>query len=137
MAETTAADAERFAQRFAASGQAAPRAVEIEALGSDYCATGYTTRAQADELGRLLELGPGSTLLDIGAGCGWPGLYLATRFGCSVITTDPIREGATAARDRIDRDGLRSRALALLATGERLPIRSGSIDAVVHTDVLC
>jgi cyclopropane fatty-acyl-phospholipid synthase-like methyltransferase len=130
-------ETERFGQRFAASGEAAPRAAELEALGSDYSATGYTTREQADELGRLLALGPGSVLLDIGAGCGWPGLYLATAFGCSVISADPIIEGASAARDRIGSDGIGSRALALLATGQRLPIRAGSIDAIVHADVMC
>jgi ubiquinone/menaquinone biosynthesis C-methylase UbiE len=128
---------ERFEQRYAVSGEAAPRAVEFEAIGSDYRATGYTTREQADQLGLLLELGPGSVLLDVGAGCGWPGLYLASTFGCSVISTDPILEGVSVARDRIVSDDLGTRALAVLATGEQLPIRSGSIDAVVHSDVVC
>ncbi len=137
MAKKLLLGAERFGQRYAVSGEAAPRTVEIEALGSDYSATGYTTREQADDLGRLLDLGPGSVLLDIGAGCGWPGLYLATAFGCSVISTDPIMEGVSVALDRIGSDGLGSRALALLATGEQLPIRAGSIDAVVHADVMC
>jgi cyclopropane fatty-acyl-phospholipid synthase-like methyltransferase len=130
-------ETERFGQRYAASGNVASQAAELEALGSDYSATGYTTREQADELGYLLALGPGSVLVDIGAGCGWPGLYLATAFGCSVVSVDPIIEGAAAARDRISRDGIESRALALLATGEQVPIRTGSIDAIVHADVMC
>ena len=137
MAQEQFLETERFGERYAASGEAGPRAVELEAIGSDYSATGYTTREQADELGRLLELGPGSVLLDIGAGCGWPGLYLATTFGCSVISADPIVEGARAGQDRIGSDGLESRAIALLAAGEQLPIRAGSIDAVVHADVMC
>ena len=137
VAEDASLEAERFGERYAASGEVGPRAVELEALGSDYRATGYTTREQADELGRLLALGPGSVVLDIGAGCGWPGLHLASTFGCSVVSTDPIMEGAIAARDRISIDSLESRALALVATGEHLPIRTGSIDAVVHADVLC
>ncbi|MFT7393561.1 MAG: cyclopropane fatty-acyl-phospholipid synthase-like methyltransferase [Candidatus Azotimanducaceae bacterium] len=137
MAREPLLETERFGQRYAASGEAAPRAAELEALGSDYSATGYTTREQADELGRLLALGPGRLLLDIGAGCGWPGLYIATAFGCSVISADPIMEGARAARERIGNDGLGLRALALLATGEHLPIRAGSIDAIVHADVMC
>ena len=130
-------ETERFGQRYAVSGEAAPRTVELEALGSDYRATGYTTREQADDIGRLLELGPGSVLLDIGAGCGWPGLYLATTLGCSVVSVDPIMEGCSASLDRIGSDDLGSRALALLGTGEQLPIRSGSIDAIVHADVMC
>ena len=76
-------------------------------------------------------------LVDIGAGSGWPGLYLATTFGCSVISVDPIMEGCSAALDRIESDGLVLRALTLLGTGEKLPIRSGSIDAIVHADVMC
>jgi cyclopropane fatty-acyl-phospholipid synthase-like methyltransferase len=135
--EQSLLETERFGQRYAASGEAVPRTVELEALGSDYSATGYTTREQADQLGQLLELGPGSVLLDVGAGCGWPGLYLSTTFGCAVISTDPIMEGASVALDRIGSDGLGSRALALLATGDQLPIRTGSIDAVVHADVMC
>ena len=137
VAQNPLLETERFGQRYAVSGSAASRAAELEALGSDYSATGYTTSEQADGLGRFLELGPGRVLLDIGAGCGWPGLYLATEFGCSVISVDPIMEGASAARDRIGSDGIGSRALALVATGEQLPIRAGSVDAVVHADVMC
>ncbi|WP_394935163.1 class I SAM-dependent methyltransferase [uncultured Ilumatobacter sp.] len=130
-------ETERFAQRYAMSSEANLRVVELEALGSDYQATGYTTREQADGIGRLLALEPGKVLVDIGAGSGWPGLYLATTFGCSVISVDPTMEGCSAAFDRIESDGLVPRALALLGTGEKLPIRSGSIDAIVHADVMC
>lgn len=137
VSEKSILKAERFGQRYSVAAAGVPRTVEFDALGSDYGATGYATREQADDLGRLLELGPSSVLLDIGAGCGWPGLYLATAFGCSVISADPIVEGATAALERIGSDGIDARALAVLATGEQLPIRNGSIDAVVHVDVMC
>ena len=130
-------DVERFEQRYASSCEPGPLAAELEALGTDYRATAYTTREQADELAQLLRLGPGDLLLDVGAGCGWPGLYLATTSGCSVISADPVLEGASASGDRIAVDGLRSRALALVAVGEQLPIRHGSVDAVVHVDVMC
>jgi hypothetical protein len=66
----------------------AVREVERRALGSDFGADGYTTRAEADELGRMLGLGPGHRLLDVGAGYGWPGLYLARETRCTVILTD-------------------------------------------------
>ena len=137
MADSGSLDAEHFAERFTASGLTGPRAVEKEALGSDYGATGYTTRDQADELGSLLGLDETSVLLDVGAGCGWPGLYLATRLGCRVLSTDPTEEGPRTAHDRIRRDGLGSRALALVASGGQLPVRPASVDAVTHTDVLC
>lgn len=130
-------DEEHFEQRYATSGGSGPLAVEREVLGSDYRATGYTTLDQADELGRLLDLNADSVLLDIGAGCGWPGLYLAARYCCSVVTTDTVAEGSMASLERIRADRLRSRALPLVAVGEHVPIRAGSIDAVVHADVLC
>ena len=137
MSDDPALDIERFEQRYASSSEPGPLAVEFDGLGTDYRATGYTTREQADELRRLLQLRPDSVLLDVGAGCGWPGIYLAATSGCSVISTDPVPEGAAASRARIDADGLGTRALALVATGERLPIRPGSVDAVVHVDVMC
>jgi cyclopropane fatty-acyl-phospholipid synthase-like methyltransferase len=130
-------NAETLGGRYAASGAAALVAAELEALGSDYQANGYTTRAQADELGRELALSRGQVLLDIGSGCGWPGLYLAARHGCFVISADPINEGGDAARRRAISDRLADRSLAVRAEGTALPIRQESIDAVVHTDVLC
>lgn len=128
---------ERFRERFAASGSEAVLAVEAEAVGSDYRANGYTTIAQADELGRVLGLGPGQVLLDAGAGCGWPGLYLAGRHGCRLVSADPVAEGVGVARQRAVTDGLNDRSLALCAAAEALPLRYGSVDAVVHTDLLC
>jgi hypothetical protein len=130
-------ESETLGGRYAASGNAALVAAELEALGSDYQANGYTTVAQADELGRLLALSNGQVLLDIGSGCGWPGLYLAARYRCAIVSADPIDEGSGAARQRAIADGLSDRSLAVRAEGARLPIRPGSVDAVVQSDVLC
>jgi 2-polyprenyl-3-methyl-5-hydroxy-6-metoxy-1,4-benzoquinol methylase len=130
-------DDERFRERYSASGAAALLAVEAEAVGSDYQANGFTTITQADELGRALRLRPGQVLLDVGAGCGWPGLYLASRHGCAVISADPIAEGVRVARQRAVADGLTGRSSALCAAAEALPLRRSSVDAVVHTDLLC
>jgi len=124
-------------ERYGLSGVDALVAAEMEALGSDYQANGYTTRKQADELGRVLELGPGRVVLDIGAGCGWPGLYLARKYGCTVISLDPVVEGGTVARARALTDGFETRAWAVQAVAQHLPIRPRTVDAVVHSDVLC
>jgi cyclopropane fatty-acyl-phospholipid synthase-like methyltransferase len=135
---TSRADREQeFRDRYAASGADALIAAELEVLGSDYSANGYTTHAQADELGRLVGLGAGHRLLDLGSGCGWPGLYLAERHGCSVATIDPAHDGNVASEARAARDGLANRHLAVTARGWALPFASRSFDAIVHTDVLC
>src|SRR5712692_8962882 len=88
-----------FAQRYAAGSDAV---IELErcVLGSDYGGNGYTTVAQADELADRLGLSSADWLLDVGAGCGWPGLYLARRTGCRVTVTDLPLEGMRRARQR-------------------------------------
>lgn len=128
---------EVFTARYAAGRQAVNRQIERAVIGGDWGANGYTTMAQADELGRLLDLGPGRRLLDVGAGRGWPGLYLAASTGCSVILSDLPVEGLRAATVRAAAEGLRSRAWAVVASAGRVPLRPGSLDAVVATDVLC
>jgi cyclopropane fatty-acyl-phospholipid synthase-like methyltransferase len=111
--------------------------VERNVLGADYGSTGYTTRAQADDLGRHLRLGPGVRLADLGAGSGWPGLYLASETGCQVVGTDLPRDALARARSRSIEDGLRELASYVVATGRHQPLRPSAFDAVIHTDVLC
>ncbi len=137
MAPDASDDIERFRERYAVSGTDALLAAEREALGSDYQGNGYTTLAEADLIGDLLDLGPGRLLVDVGAGCGWPGLYLAERDGCSVVCVDPVAEGCAVGRQRAAADGIGHRALTVRADARSLPIRAGSADAVVHTDLLC
>ncbi len=137
MTPTSGDGVERFGERYALSGAAVMLGVELEALGSDYQANGYMTIDQADDLGRLLELGPGQILLDVGAGCGWPGLYLARTTGCAVVSLDPVAEGVGAAGRRATEDGQDERSWPIQADARNPPIKTGSVDAVVHNDVLC
>ncbi len=127
----------RFEDRYRVTGEDVLIEIEREACGTDYQANGYTDRAQAVEIGMLLGLEPESLLLDLGSGCGWPGLYLACRHHCRVVTVDPVEEGVSVSRSRARRDGLTARSLGVVASGERLPVRRGAFDAVVHVDVLC
>ena len=73
MTETLEEAEQRFRERYLTGGQRALIQVEMEVLGSDYQANGYTTVAQADELARVLELGAGDRLLDVGPASIWPG----------------------------------------------------------------
>lgn len=126
-----------FAGSDRSSGADALIESELEVLGSDYQASGYTTRSQADELGRHLRIRAGQRLLDIGSGCGWPGLYLASRLSCHVVVVDPIIDGVLVARHRADHDGMVERQSGLQGQGSDLPFAPRSFDAVVHTDVTC
>jgi len=130
-------DVERFKQRYAVTGDETLLKVEREALGTDYQATAYTTSDQADEMGNDLRLGPGQLLLDIGAGCGWPGLYLAKEYLCAVVSVDLALAGVHVARERSQRDGLSGRSSAVQASADAIPLRSRSVDAIVHADAMC
>ena len=127
----------RFAERYAAETADVVRAVEEVVIGGDWGANGYTTRAEADRLGALLGLDAGSSLLDLGAGRGWPGLYLAAATGCRVTLTDVPIEGLRQAVARAGAEGVSARAVAVAASARWLPFRARAFDAVVHTDVLC
>ena len=129
--------AERFAQRYRVGPAEVSRRVELAVIGGDWGANGYTTMAQADQLGRELRLGPGARLLDLGAGCGWPGLYLAASTGCQVVLSDVPIEGLQAASARVRREGLTARPGLVAASARTMPFAPAVFDAIVHTDVLC
>lgn len=137
---TTRAEAEaveRFGPRYRLCCAPPMVAAELDALGTDYGSSGYTTREHADDLVARLGLGPDDRVADIGAGSGWPGLYLAAMTGCRVVGTDLPMDGLLRARERLAADGLEGRASYAMATGHKQPFRPSSFDAVIHTDVLC
>ena len=127
-------DAE-FRERFPLVTDPVMLRAERNVIGGDYGALSYTTMGQADELARCLNLGRGRTLLDIGAGSGWPGSYLAASTGCTVVLTDPTIEGMTVAAERSLRDGLDT--TTVVATGTPLPFKEGVFDASTSSDVFC
>ena len=83
------------------------------------------------------RLRPRVQLLDVGAGSGWPGLYLAQRTGCDVTLADVPIAGLRIAIERARTDGLAERCLGVAADGAMLPFRDRAFDAVSHSDVLC
>ncbi|PPR60096.1 MAG: hypothetical protein CFH04_01815 [Alphaproteobacteria bacterium MarineAlpha3_Bin3] len=120
--------------------------IERAVCGCDYGCTSWTTREEADDIGNILGLGPATRYLEIGAGSGWPGLYLAKRTGCEAALIDLPLEGLQAARERAAKDGLADRCRIVQADGAALPFAgggpggpggSGGFDAIYHSDVLC
>jgi ubiquinone/menaquinone biosynthesis C-methylase UbiE len=137
MDDAERATVEEFDRQHRLGETPARRRVEQAVLGSDYGATSYTTLRQAAELAERVQLGPGVSLLDLGAGSGLPGLYLATVTGCRVVLADRPGEGLRIARQRALEDGLADRCAIVRSSGDLLPFRSEVFDAVTHTDVLC
>src|SRR5713101_4633295 len=115
----------------------AVRELERNVLGCDYGATSWTTRDEAGRVVDLLALRPHVRLLDVGAGAGWPGLYLAQISGCDVVLTDIPHVGVRLALERAARDGIGERCQAVVSDGAALPFVEGSFDAISHSDVLC
>jgi protein-L-isoaspartate O-methyltransferase len=126
----------RFNERYSTASSPALNVVEQRAIGAVVGANGYTTIAQAERLLDVLGLKPGTRLLDIGAGRGWPGLYLSQRSECRAVVTDIPRPGIATARSQAESLGLLGRCDCALASGSSLPFRDASFDAVVHTDTL-
>lgn len=115
----------------------AMQAIERAVCGCDYGGTAWTTRAEADRIAAALGLGPRVALLELGAGSGWPALYLAGTTGCDVLLTDLPVEGLAIARERAARDALSDGCLAVCADAAHLPLVDGSFDVINHSDVLC
>jgi SAM-dependent methyltransferase len=111
--------------------------LERSVCGCDYGSTGGATRLEAERIAQLLELRPGARLLDLGAGSGWPGLYLAQLTGCDVVLVDLPLAVLQIARERAMADGLAERSKAVAADGAALPFRDASFDALNHCEVLC
>lgn len=115
----------------------AMRELERNVLGCDYGGTSWTTRREAGRIAELLELCPGARLLDVGAGSGWPALFLAQITGCEVVLADIPLLALQIAIERATADGVRERCQAVVAKGAALPFQNNSFDNLSHSDVLC
>ena len=113
------------------------RTVERTVLGCDYGGTSWTTKQQAEQIVELLKLHSGIKLLDVGAGAGWPGLYLAEASDCDVTLVDLPLNALRQAQERAYEDSMADRVSVVAASGAALPFRRGSFAAISHSDVLC
>ena len=126
-----------FGERYLKRDLAAALEVERIALGTACGANGYTTLDQADRLADLLSLESSHTVLDLGCGCGWPGLHLARRAGCAVVGTDLPLEGLVRAGRNASKQGTGAAGYWIRSSARAIPFRAGAFDAIVHADVLC
>lgn len=130
-------DPDYFRARYARATSPPASDVERSVFGEETGVSGYTTVAQAERLGDLLDLKASSLLLDLGAGRGWPGLCLASLRNCRLVLVDLPTEGLRRARSYASARGVSDLTSAVCCDGGALPFRPGSFDAIVHTDVLC
>jgi len=128
---------ERFSKKYKLVQSEVLKKIERSNCGCDYGSTSFTTLEQVKILGAMLALKPGKRLLEVGAGSGWPGLFLAQESGCDVTLTDLPIEGLRLAKQRAELDQLSGISEMVVASGSALPFRTGSFDAISHADVLC
>ncbi len=131
------AQRERFESFYVMAQSPVMQRIERRVCGCDYGGNSWTTRAEAEEMIGRLALAPGKRLLDLGAGSGWPGLYLSARSGCDVALVDLPLSGLRIARQRADDDGTSGQVWAAVADAAALPFADASFDAVSHSDLLC
>jgi arsenite methyltransferase len=93
--------------------------------------------ALTERLGRLLQLDPSTTVLDVAAGRGASAVHLARTFGCQVIGIDYGGPNVEAARDAARAAGLEHRISFQAGDAERLPLADGSVDAVICECAFC
>ena len=128
---------EKFAAEYALAQSDVMRDLERAVCGCDYGGTSWTTRDEADRIRALLDLSDGIGLLEIGAGSGWPSLYLAEASGCDATLTDVPIDAMRMATERAAMGPAAGRVRAAAADGAALPFEDGRFDAISHSDVLC
>jgi ubiquinone/menaquinone biosynthesis C-methylase UbiE len=94
--------------------------------------TALTTR-----LGTLLEVSPGSRVLDVAAGRGASAIHLAKTFDCRVNGIDFSLENVGAARTETARHGLAGQVVFAMADAEKIPFEEGVFDAIVCECAFC
>ena len=110
-------------------------AVRREVYGRDIGQNSWLTADEAEHFGRLLNLGNGSRLLEIGSGSGGPALFLAETFGATVTGIDVNEAGVEAANAAARERGLSAIAAFRRADASRpLPLPDASVDAVESID---
>jgi ubiquinone/menaquinone biosynthesis C-methylase UbiE len=90
-----------------------------------------------ERLGRILNLGPDTRVLDVASGRGDGTLVLAARFGCEVVGLDFGRRNVEAATKEAIKLGLADKAAFYCGDAERLPFDDEAFDAVVCECALC
>lgn len=135
--DTEVALKKRFENAYLRANVPVMQEIERRVCGCDYGGNSWTTRAQAESLLRQLGLREGAKLLDLGAGTGWPGIFLAKESGCEVCLVDLPEIGLKVAEKRALDEGIAEQVSVQISDAADLPFEAASFDAISHSDLLC
>lgn len=90
-----------------------------------------------DRLGRLMQLSPGSRVLDVAAGRGTSAFYVAEAFGSEIVGVDFSEDNVKAANEDALRRGVANRVDFRLGDAEKLPFEDACFDAVLCECAFC
>ena len=94
---------------------------------------GYPSRLRVKKLLRELGNIKGKTVLDVGCEDGYVSVKMA-RLGAKVIAFDVVKPSIEKLRKKIRKHGLSIKAFVAFA--QKIPLKKGSIDAIVCTEVI-
>lgn len=83
-----------------------------------------------------LGVGVGDHVLDIGGRDAAQALSLAERFGCRVLSVDPVQANIDSGKDRIAKHGFEHLVESKLGTINRIPAPDDSFEAVFSRDMM-
>ena len=93
--------------------------------------------ALTERLGELLHLGPADRVLDVASGLGTSAIFLARRFGCSVVGIDYGDDEVRAATERAEEASLADRVHFERGDAERIPLSDRQVDVVICECAFC
>ena len=114
------------------------RQLRIETYGQDFGQTSWVTTEESLKIPQLLDLGPDSSVLEIGCGSGGYALHLAEKIGCQIVGLDISEPGIRSAKELAQTRALGPRArFEQRDVSKNLPFDDGNFDAAFSNDVLC
>lgn len=129
-----------FSAAFANPASTVQSQIWATVFGDEYPAElepySYTSRSELARVADEVRLGQGDLLVDIGAGRGGPGLWVAATTGAAYMAIDIATSGLKAVEDRATQLGFSERVRTREGSFEALPLADGEASAVMSIDAL-
>ena len=114
------------------------RRIRTATYGQDFGQTSWVTTEESHKIPHLLDLSPGSSVLEIGSGSGRYALHLVETMGCHVLGVDLNEFGVENANRLSVEAGFSDRArFQTCDVSKPLPFEDASFDAAFSNDVIC